>query len=590
MTPSVGTDDPNLDGPNLDDRRPDQGGSTLLTPAPWVRAGRRVRDRLPTVDPAPAVGALLGLWASLTPSLLPLGPVLQALVSAVCAFLGYGAGALVGWVVQGGRSWGGPQARRLARPWIAGLGALGTLVALVLGHRWDDRLRDAVGLPRDGVGADVKQVLLTAVLLVLLVAAARGVRRLGAWTATQVGRVLPPRLALTVGATLVAWVLWGLATGVLGGAVVGALDRTFAGINDDYTSDVDAPVATELSGSPDSLVAWEDLGRQGRVFVTNALSAEQVAAFTGTAAEQPVRAYVGAPAGTDEQDLATQADLAVAELVRAGGFDRAVLNVATGTGRGWVNEDQARALELMWGGDTATVSIQYSYLPSWMSYLVDQERAQDAGRLLFDAVYAHWVTLPADARPLLVVSGESLGSFGGEAAFSGAQDLATRTDGALFVGPTANNRLWSRFTTERDPGTPEVLPTYDGGAVVRFADQESDWTDPGPWTGTRVGYLQHANDPITWWDWSLAFSEPDWAEEPAGRDVLPETGWLPVVTMLQLAADQVVATEVPDGQGHEFGQAPARAWAQVLPPEGWAATDTERLVATLADLEGDLLE
>ena len=81
-----------------------------------------------------------------------------------------------------------------------------------------------------------------------------------------------------------------------------------------------------------------------------------------------------------------------------GGFDRAVLNVVTGTGRGWVNENQARALEFMWAGDTATVSIQYSYLPSWMSFLIDGERAQDAGRLLFDAVYAEWVELP-DSTP-----------------------------------------------------------------------------------------------------------------------------------------------------------------------------------------------
>ena len=69
-----------------------------------------------------------------------------------------------------------------------------------------------------------------------------------------------------------------------------------------------------------------------------------------------------------------------------------------------------------------------------------------------------------------MVSGESLGTFGGEAAFSGDQDLATRTAGALFVGPTNGNTLWNRFTAERDARTPEVMPTYDGGVTVRFAD------------------------------------------------------------------------------------------------------------------------
>ncbi|WP_168929680.1 alpha/beta-hydrolase family protein [Nocardioides sp. GY 10127] len=558
------------------------------------RGGRvlaRVRARLlgVRVGLGPTVGALVLLWLSLTPSLLPLGPVFQGLVSAVCAFLGYGLGALVAWLLAGWERASAPRTRALAWRWVAGVGTVGTLVALVLGHRWDDQVRDAVGVERDAVWDDVLQVLVTAVVLLLLVAIARGLRAAGSWTSRQVGRVLPRRVSLVVGGLLVAWVASSLATGVLGGAVVDALDQTFAGINDDYTDDVDAPTSSALSGSPDSLVSWADLGRQGRVFVTNAPTPEQISAFTGEDAVQPVRAYVGSTAGSGEADLAAEADEAVAELERAGGFDRAVLNVATGTGRGWVNENSVRALELMWGGDTATVSIQYSYLPSWMSFLVDQQRAQDAGRLLFDAVYAHWLELPKKQRPLLVVSGESLGSFGGEAAFSGSQDLANRTDGALFVGPTANNRLWSRFTTERDAGTPEVLPTYEGGQTVRFADQDTDWGTLGEWDGTRVGYLQHANDPVTWWDWSLATEKPDWLSEPRGRDVSTSLHWLPVVTMLQVAADQMVANDVPAGQGHQFGQEPVRAWAQILPPDGWTSADTERLVDAVAALEPDIL-
>jgi uncharacterized membrane protein len=287
--------------------------------------------------------------------------------------------------------------------------------------------------------------------------------------------------------------------------------------------------------------------------------------------------------GTDgDVDLAQEATRAVDELERMGGFTRTVLNVVTGTGRGWVNENQAQALEFMWNGDTATVSMQYSYLPSWMAFLADGSRAEDAGRLLFEAVYARWSELPEGQRPRLVVSGESLGSFGAEAAFSGAQDLAARTDGALFVGPTNNNSLWRQFTAERDSDTPEVLPRYAGGATVRFADDPADFAEPGPWTGARVGYLQYANDPITWWDWSLALRKPDWLSEPRGRDVSPSIRWIPVITMLQVAADQAVANDVPAGQGHQFGQAPVHAWAAILPPPGWTDEDTTRLAEEIA--------
>ena len=372
----------------------------------------------------------------------------------------------------------------------------------------------------------------------------------------------------------------------LTGRLLSTLDGAFMVINDEFRTDTPAPTSPHLSAGPASEVSWEDLGRQGRLFISGAPTATQVSEFTGTDAVEPVRAYVGV-GGNRLVELRGQADRAVAELERLGGFDRAVLNVATGTGRGWVNENQVRALEYMWGGDVATVSLQYSYLPSWLSFLVDTQRAQDAGRLLFEGVYAHWLELPEDRRPLLVVSGESLGSFGGEAAFGGAQDLVARTSGALFVGPTGNNRLWSRFTEERDPGTPAVLPTYQQGRSVRFADTVDDWDRPGgDWPQPRVGYLQHANDPITWWDWSLAVEKPDWLREPRGRDVLPEVRWIPVVTWLQLAADQFVASAVPDGQGHEFGQTPVLAWARILPSPGWTDADAARL----ADLIGTQIE
>ncbi len=539
---------------------------------------------------APTVGSLLALWASLTPSLLPLGPVFQALVSAVSAALGYAAGSLLGWMLRSsGVRLVGPARRRTWQA-VGIIGGLGTAAMLVRSHRWDDQLRDAVGVDRDGLLADGLMVLLGLVVFIVVLVVARRLKALGRWTARQIGRVLPERVALVAGGILVGWLVWAVVTGPLSGRAVDALDAAFLAVNDEYTSDTATPTIDSVSAGPASAQSWASLGRQGRVFVANTPTADDIAAFTGGGATQPVRAYVGASPGLDVGDLADEAQQAVEELERTGGFDRAVLNVVTGTGRGWVNENQAQALEYMWAGDTATVSMQYSYLPSWMSFLLDGDRAQDAGRLLFDAVYARWSALPVEGRPLLVVSGESLGTFGGEAAFSGAQDLANRTDGALFVGPPNGNRLWGRFTAEREPGSPEVLPVYDEGATVRFADQATDWTTLGDWEAPRVGYLQHPNDPITWWDWSLALERPDWLTEPRGRDVSDDIRWVPVVTMLQLAADQMVANSVPAGQGHEFGQEPARAWAQILPPPGWTEGDTERLVDQLASLEGTRLE
>src|SRR5436190_16188818 len=147
---------------------------------------------------------------------------------------------------------------------------------------------------------------------------------------------------------------------------------------------------------------------------------------------EPIRAYAGLASASDGQ---SRAALAVRDLQRAGGFGRKDLLVVTTTGSGWVDPALVDSFEYLSGGDCATVAIQYSYLPSWISYLVDQSKAREAGRALFDAVYGAWTKLPQDQRPRLYVAGESLGSFGGETAFSGEQSIANLTAGTLFAGP-----------------------------------------------------------------------------------------------------------------------------------------------------------
>lgn len=87
-----------------------------------------------------------------------------------------------------------------------------------------------------------------------------------------------------------------------------------------------------------------------------------------------------------------------------------------------------------------------------------------------------------------------------ESAFDDLDDLRRSVDGALFVGPPNSTRLWRTVQDRRDPCTTEVLPTYAGGLVVRFAatrqdlagsDTDALHTATGPWTPPRMLYLQH---------------------------------------------------------------------------------------------------
>ncbi len=121
------------------------------------------------------------------------------------------------------------------------------------------------------------------------------------------------------------------------------------------------------------------------------------------------------------------------------------------------------------------------------------------------------------------MSGESLGSFGGETAFSGEYDLRNRTAGTVFAGPPNFNTLFREFSDHRDAGSPEIQPVYKDGRTVRFANDASrrrSRPTGQPWDGTRVLYLMHPSDPIVWWSPHLVFTEPDWIGEPPGKDVL----------------------------------------------------------------------
>ena len=305
-------------------------------------------------------------------------------------------------------------------------------------------------------------------------------------------------------------------------------------------------------------------------------TAKAIAAFTGSAAKEPIRAYAGT---LSAEDVEARADLAVADLDRAGGFDRANLLVATTTGSGWLDSGAVDSFEYLTGGDSAIVAMQYSYLPSWISYLVDQEEAREAGRQLFDAVYERWSRLPPAERPRLFVFGLSLGSFGGETAFSGEYDLRNRTAGALFAGPPNFNTLYREFTDDRDPPSREVEPVYRGGRTVRFTNDVVAGVGPAsdPWNGTRVLYLQHPSDPIVWWSPRLAWDRPDWLGEPHGRDVVDAMVWIPLVTFWQVTVDLPMAAGVPAGHGHTYTREFADGWARILHPATWTPDRAEQL-------------
>lgn len=530
--------------------------------------------------------AVIAFWLSLTPSLLPRGWVFQGVISGASAAIGYGMGVLASILLRYlvGREIP-RRGRRAAWTTLAVAGVLGTIAMMVWFGIWQAELRDLMGSESFPAVGYPLVVVVAPIGFVVLVGIGRGVVRVTRWLAAGLRRFVPDRISVFVAAALVAILAVGTLNGVVTRVVMSGLNDSFAAINDETDADTVAPTNSNRSGGPGSLISWDSLGRQGRIFVSNASSTAELSTFNGVAATDPIRAYAGLASADGYRP---EAELAADELERAGGLQRSVIAVGTTTGTGWINESTARSLEYLYNGDTAIVSMQYSYLPSPISFLVDQERARAAGHELFEAVYAKWSQLPENSRPKLVVFGESLGSFGGESAFAGIADLAARADGALFIGPTYTNDVWLQATDDRDPGSPQWLPIYRDGRNARFVSEASDLNRPGtPWPGPRIVYLQHPSDPITWWSPKLAVAKPDWLRETRGRDVLDSVRWIPLVTFLQVSADMADSNSVPDGHGHTFHADIANSWAAILGPPGWTPDNTRRLRQVLTDRQAE---
>ncbi|TMS46541.1 alpha/beta-hydrolase family protein [Mycobacterium sp. DBP42] len=526
-----------------------------------------------------AVG-LVFIWFSLTPSLLPRGPLFQGLVSGGAGAIGYGLGVFGVWLVRYMRSAEtSPKAPRWAWVTLVVVGIIGQILMIVYFHVWQDEVRDFMGVPRLKFWDHPLTAALSIVVLFVFVEIGQLVGRLVRYLVRQLNRFAPPRVSAVVVVVLLLALTIALLNGVVARFAMEKINNTFSSVNDEDSPDTTAPTSRLRSGGPESLTSWESLGHQGRVFVSNGPSVQQLSRFNGKPAVEPIRAYAGLHSA---DGIKATAALAAKELERTGGLDRAVVAVATTTGTGWINEAEASALEYMYNGNTAIVSMQYSFLPSWLSFLVDKENARQAGQALFEAVDELVKAMPEARRPKLVVFGESLGSFGGEAPFLALNNLVARTDGALFSGPTFNNTIWTDLTINRDKGSPMWLPIYDKGENVRFSAEARNLGRPDdPWGHPRAVYLQHASDPIAWWNTDLLFAEPDWLKEPRGYDVSGRMQWIPIVTFLQVSADMAVAVDVPDGHGHVYVKDVANAWAAVLQPPGWTPEKTEKLRPTL---------
>lgn len=350
----------------------------------------------------------------------------------------------------------------------------------------------------------------------------------------------------------------------------------------EFMRGADQPKRPERSGSPDSAVDWNTMGRQGRAVVAGGPRKEDIERLVDGGAMEPIRIFVGLDTERDQApDFEEMAAVAVEEMRRTGAFERSHIAVMSAAGTGWINDFHTSGFEFVTRGDSAVVAMQYSYLPSAYSYLADRKNPVNSSRVLIEAIRSELQKLDPEKRTKLYVGGESLGAYGVSDAFETVEEFLKQTSGGVFTGTPGFASNHSYLTRHREKGSPQRLPLIDGGRHVRFtahpAHLRHDFRGhsyANTWIEPRFVFAQHASDPVVWWEPSLAWKAPDWLREPGSRgepapaaqhlDALDTMRWMPLVTYWQIGIDQLPSKDYPSPHGHNYHDETVAYWNAVV--------------------------
>jgi uncharacterized membrane protein len=329
-------------------------------------------------------------------------------------------------------------------------------------------------------------------------------------------------------------------------AGVGYVGRANAKVEPGYS---EPPASPYVSSGPASASPFEDLGQQGRRYVTDTLTPALIeSVLDEPAAAHPIRVFVG----FDSEPLyqSGRAELALEELERLGAYDRRYLLLVSPTGTGWVDQTMIESAELLARGDIATACIQYGRFPSFLSI---QKVALGRGqfRLLLMGVRERLRERPPERRPKVLIFGESLGAWTSSdvVMFQGTEGFDHYgIDRALWIGLPGLAK-WSRNGMAR--GASELVPPGSVRVIDRpeqLADLDDDARE-----SLRAVILSHDNDPIAQLVPDLLIQRPPWLENGRGRGVPVGMRWRPMITFWQTAIDAANAMVTVPGEFRSFG-------------------------------------
>jgi uncharacterized membrane protein len=227
--------------------------------------------------------------------------------------------------------------------------------------------------------------------------------------------------------------------------------------------------------------------------------------------------------------------------------------------------------------------MQYSARPSVLSLDHVGEGRLQVGMLL-EALRERIARRPPDARPKVLLFGESLGAWTSQDPFvdRGTQGLVDMgIDHAIWIG-TPHFSKWKEQVLHDE--RPDVDP-----ALVRVCSSIDDWRalDPDDRERVRFVMITHHDDGVALFGPELAIQAPDWLgpadERPPG--VPRGMRWMPSVSFFQVLVDMKNSATVVPGQfaakGHDYRADLVPFFHEVL---GFSAT-SEQLARIVQYLE-----
>jgi uncharacterized membrane protein len=257
--------------------------------------------------------------------------------------------------------------------------AVVAVVFLFQAARWQNSIRELMDLEPVDTAHPLEVALIAVAVFAILMALARLFDLTLRFVAIRANRLLPRRVSNVIGVIAAVALFWSVISGVLLRAALRVADASFQEYDELIEPGTEPPTDALKTGSSASLLAWDKLGRAGREFISSGPTREDISAFSGRAALAPIRVYVGLRSADTPE---ARAKLALEELRRVGGFERSVLIVVTPTGTGWVDPAAIDSVEYLHDGAVSSVALQYSYLASWLSLLVEPGYGADAARAL----------------------------------------------------------------------------------------------------------------------------------------------------------------------------------------------------------------